>query len=68
MAADDWLTPAEAARELRISLGTCYALIRDNRIPVIREGRQWRISRRVLDNAAARSQPQPTGISFLPRP
>jgi excisionase family DNA binding protein len=47
------VTPAEAARELRISLGTVYNFLRDGRVPGIRLGGQWRISRTALDAAAA---------------
>jgi excisionase family DNA binding protein len=50
--AGDWLTPAEAARSLKISVGTIYELLAANRLPgPIRVGRQWRISRRALEAA-----------------
>lgn len=47
------VTPAEAASELRVSLGTIYNLIRSGRVPSIRLGGQWRIRRGDLDAAAA---------------
>jgi excisionase family DNA binding protein len=48
----DWLTPAEAARSLKISVGTIYELLAANRLPgPIRIGRQWRISRQALEAA-----------------
>jgi excisionase family DNA binding protein len=49
---NDWLTPAEAARSLKISVNTVYSLIASDRMPgPIRIGSQWRISRRALEAA-----------------
>jgi excisionase family DNA binding protein len=48
------VTPAEAARELRVSLGTIYGWLHAGRVlPGIRLGGQWRISRAALDAVAA---------------
>jgi excisionase family DNA binding protein len=47
------VTPAEAATELRVSLGTIYNWIHAGRVPSIRLGGLWRISRQSLDAAAA---------------
>jgi excisionase family DNA binding protein len=50
--AGEWLTPAEAARTLKISVGTVYSLIAAGRMPgPIRLGNQWRISRSALEVA-----------------
>jgi excisionase family DNA binding protein len=57
--AGDWLTPAQAARTLQISVGTVYSLISQGRMPgPVRLGNQWRISRKALLAAA-----QPWGSS-----
>jgi excisionase family DNA binding protein len=52
---DAWLTPAEAAKELRISVNTLYSLLNNDRMAgQVRIGHQWRISRRALDETALR--------------
>ena len=57
MAANDFLTPQEAAREFRVSLGTVYNLIRSGKVPAQRIGSQYRISRRDLGNATRQEMP-----------
>jgi excisionase family DNA binding protein len=48
----EWLTPTEAARSLRVSMGTIYSLLNADRMPsAIRVGRQWRLSRTALQTA-----------------
>jgi excisionase family DNA binding protein len=47
----EYISPAEAATELRVSMGTIYSLLHDGRVPSVRVGSQWRISRRDLDMA-----------------
>jgi excisionase family DNA binding protein len=52
--AGDWLTPSEAAKELRVSMGTIYSLLSSGRVPsAIRVGNQWRLSRRALATGLA---------------
>lgn len=46
MAASDYLTPAEAASELRVSLGTIYSLLRAGKIRAVKVGAQYRIDKR----------------------
>jgi excisionase family DNA binding protein len=49
---DDFMTPIEAARALKISVTTIYRLIEQHRMPgPVRIGHQWRISRRALETA-----------------
>jgi excisionase family DNA binding protein len=48
MAASDLLTPAEAAAEYRVSIGTVYNLIAAHKLPVIRFGKQYRINKHSL--------------------
>lgn len=59
-----YLTPAEAATRLRVSLPTVYKLIRSRRIPVLHVGGQFRIAQRDLETALRDAQPTPRGISF----
>ena len=54
--ASDLLTPAEAAIEYRVSLGTIYNLIRDHKLPVIQIGKQYRVDRR---SVAGLTAPEP---------
>ena len=50
LADEDFLTPAEVARLLRLrSLTTVYKLIGTGEIPAVRFGNQWRIRRRELE-------------------
>lgn len=61
---DAWLTPAEAARELRISVNTVYSLLNSDRMAgQVRIGHQWRISRRALDETAFRPVAAAVGVS-----
>lgn len=45
----DIMTPKEAALYLGISKPTMYKLLRKRKIPARRLGKQWRISKAVLD-------------------
>jgi excisionase family DNA binding protein len=58
----EYVTPAEAATELRVSLGTIYTLIHDGRVPGARVGSQWRISRRDLDTALKVTSQGPVAV------
>ncbi len=42
----NFLTPAEAARELRVSTATIYRLLSDGRIRAVKVGSQYRIDKR----------------------
>jgi excisionase family DNA binding protein len=46
---EDWVTPDQARRFLRVSKSTMYELLRSNQIPSRRWGRQLRIPKEVLD-------------------
>ena len=65
MPATDYLTPQEAASELRVSLGTIYTLIREHRVPVHRIGSQYRLSR--VDVANATRQETPGFFGYVQR-
>ncbi|ORA27410.1 hypothetical protein BST13_30445 [Mycobacterium aquaticum] len=43
------LTAEETADYLRVSLNTALKLLREDVIPAAKVGRQWRVSRRALD-------------------
>jgi excisionase family DNA binding protein len=45
MAISNYLTPQEAAAELRVSIGTIYTVIRKHKVPVHRVGSQYRLHR-----------------------
>lgn len=45
----DILTPKQAAKYLKISKPTMYKLLKKRKIPARRLGKQWRISKAVLD-------------------
>lgn len=64
MTATDYLTPQEAATELRVSLGTIYTLIRERKVPVHRVGSQYRLNRADLHNATAVETPGFFGYAF----
>ncbi len=50
---DDWLTVAEAAAYLKLSLETIRRYIRDHKLRATKVGRQWRIRREELDRLLA---------------
>jgi excisionase family DNA binding protein len=50
-AAVAYLTPAEAAAELRVSIATVYRMIRDRNIPVLHVRGQFRIAQSDLETA-----------------
>jgi len=61
-----YVTPAQAAAELRVSVATLYGLIRDGRVPARRVGTQWRIPQAGLDAAATQGEqtvPVETAVS-----
>lgn len=45
-----FLTPADTARLLSVSVTETYALIRSGELPAIRVGSSWRIERSVLES------------------
>ncbi|MBA7490759.1 hypothetical protein ES702_01302 [subsurface metagenome] len=49
----DILTPKQAAEYLHVSKPTIYKLLRQRKIPARRLGKQWRISKAVLDKFLA---------------
>jgi excisionase family DNA binding protein len=60
MPAAEYLTVAEAAARLRLSVSGTYALIREGVLPAARIGKSLRVSERVLRNfveAGGRSWP-----------
>ena len=46
----DYLTPYEAADEFGISLTTVYNLLRAKKIPGLKIGKNWRISKDAMEN------------------
>ncbi len=46
---DDYLTPAEAAAILKVSVATVWRKLRSGELPATKFGRSWRIKRRTLD-------------------
>ncbi|MBA7665936.1 hypothetical protein ES703_74011 [subsurface metagenome] len=52
----DILTPKQAAEYLKISKPTMYKLLKQRKIPARRLGKQWRISKAVLDAFLAGGQ------------
>ena len=51
--AETWLTTAQVANRLQITVETCRALIADGTIPAVQLGRQYRIRPADLDAAAS---------------
>ena len=49
----DILTPKQAAEYLGVSKPTIYKLLRQRKIPARRLGKQWRISKAILDKFLA---------------
>jgi excisionase family DNA binding protein len=47
----DIMTPEEVADYLRLNRETVYRNLRQGRLPGIKVGAQWRVSRSALDNA-----------------
>ena len=45
-----FLTPQQIAQELQLNILTVYAYIRHNKLPAIRLGRTYRISRQDFNN------------------
>jgi excisionase family DNA binding protein len=46
---DTLLTAAEVAQLLRIHLGTVYRLVKNNQLPGIRVGSDWRFSQEAIE-------------------
>ncbi len=67
---DVFLTTEEVLEYLQVNLRTVYRLIKANKIPAVRVGRQWRFRRRDIETwlEAQRSAPGPAGISATGRP
>jgi excisionase family DNA binding protein len=63
MPVSDFLTPAECARELRVSSATIYRLLEQRRIQAVKVGAQYRISRK--DVLAATRQAAPEAYSYM---
>jgi len=59
MATEDWATPAEIAKEFRITTQTVYRLLSDGKIRATRIGGSWRINKREVARATA---PEPMGF------
>jgi excisionase family DNA binding protein len=59
MVSSEYLTPQEAASELRVSLTTIYSLLRDDKLRAVRVGAQYRINRRDL---LVQTAPEPMGF------
>ena len=49
MAEDAFLTTDEVLRYLQVNLRTIYRLIKSEKIPAVRVGRQWRFRKRDID-------------------
>jgi len=49
---EEYLTPEDASRYLRLSLSSVYRLIRQRELGASREGRFWRIRRSDLEDFA----------------
>ena len=49
---EEYLTPEDVSRYLRLSLGSVYRLIRQRELDASREGRFWRIRRSDLEDFA----------------
>jgi excisionase family DNA binding protein len=49
---DEFLTPEEASRYLRLSLDTVYRLINQNEIGAIKRGKMWKVRRSDLEEFA----------------
>ncbi|MGI6317415.1 MAG: helix-turn-helix domain-containing protein [Firmicutes bacterium] len=52
MNCDEFLTPEEASRYLRLSLDTVYRLINQNEIGAIKRGKMWKVRRSDLEEFA----------------
>lgn len=52
MNCDEFLTPEEASRYLRLTLDTVYRLINQNEIGAIKEGKIWKVRRSDLEEFA----------------
>jgi excisionase family DNA binding protein len=66
MAEDAFLTTDEVLRYLQVNLRTIYRLIKSEKIPAVRVGRQWRFRKRDID-AWLESQ-RPRGPRIAPTP
>ena len=62
---DVFLTTEEVLEYLQVNLRTVYRLIKANKIPAVRVGRQWRFRKRDIERwlEAQRSAPGPSGAS-----
>ena len=49
---EEYLTPEEASRYLRLSLSSVYKLIRQNELGASKKGHYWRIRRSELEEFA----------------
>ncbi len=45
----EYLTPEEASKYLRLSLGSIYKFIQQNDLPASPEGRSWKIKRSAIE-------------------
>ena len=52
MSEAEFLTIPEVAKVLRVAVRTAYSLAREQRLPAIKVGTQWRISRAALETWA----------------
>ncbi len=66
MADDAFLTTDEVLNYLQVNLRTIYRLIKSEKIPAVRVGRQWRFRKRDID-AWLESQ-RPRGPRLIPSP
>ncbi|CAB4922542.1 unannotated protein [freshwater metagenome] len=46
---DEVLDAHETAAALRVSINTTYTLLAEGKLPGVRVGRQWRVSRRAIE-------------------
>ncbi len=49
---NEFLTPEETSRYLRLSLGTVYRLINQNELEAVKDGGMWRVRRSDLEEFA----------------
>lgn len=59
MAETQWATPAEIAKEFRLTTSTIYRLLAEGKIQATRIGGSWRINRSEVARATA---PEPMGF------
>lgn len=64
----DIMTPEEVADYLRLTRETVYRNLRQGRIPGIKVGSQWRVSRAALESALRFPDLHKQSLSTTPRP